>query len=344
MATIGNSFRGIIDHYASTGHNGNIIPAIEALHRLNPLMQDAYTVEANDGTGHISRIRTGLGDVAWGQLYKGIIQSKGTSAQVRDTTGFVERLATIDTRYLDKVKNPGAERLDEANVALEAIAQDVQVNFFYADTATTPERFKGLAARYNAITNGGAAAAQIVDGGGTGSANTSIWMVGWGPSGTGLIHPEGSTAGIQREDKGEQRVYDELNRPYFAKEEYFRQDVGVKVSDWRQNVRIANIDMAAVRAGTVDLFALLRAGYYKMQSRRNTLMETSDGVPTGVKPIIYANRDVLQALDALSTNAGATDNKIRLVPDDIAGKEINTYRQMPIRETDALINAESRVI
>lgn len=343
MATIGNSFRGIIDHYASTNRNGDVIPAIEALHRLNPLMQDAYVVDCNDGSGHISRIRTGLGDVAWGQLYKGIIQSKGTSMQVRDTTGFVERLATIDTRYLEKVKNPAAERADEANVALEAIAQDVQVNFFYADTATTPERFKGVAARYNSIANGGAAGAQIVDGGGTGSNNTSIWLIGWGPSGTGLITPEGSTAGIQRKDMGVQRVYDELNRPYFAKEEYFRQDIGVKVADWRQNVRIANIDINAVRAGTVDIFALLRRGYYKMQSRRDTLIENTDGNTTGIKPVIYMNRDLLEALDALSTNSGASDNKIRLMPEEIAGKEIKGYREMPIRETDALINAEQRV-
>ena len=344
MATIGNSFRGIIDHYASTNRNGDVIPAIEALHRLNPLMQDAHVIDCNDGSGHISRIRTGLGDVAWGQLYKGIIQSKGTSMQVRDTTGFVERLATIDVRYLEKVKNPAAERADEANVALEAIAQDVQVNFFYADTATTPERFKGVAARYNAIANGGAAASQIIDGGGTGSNNTSIWILGWGPSGTSLITPEGSTAGIQRKDMGVQRVYDELNRPYFAKEEYFRQDIGVKVSDWRQNVRIANIDINAVKAGTVDLFALLRRGYYKMQNRRDSLIENTDGNVTGIKPIIYMNRDLLEALDALSTNSGASDNKIRLMPEEIAGKEIKGYREMPIRETDALINAEQRVI
>lgn len=343
MATIGNSFRGIIDHYASTSRSGDVIPAIETLHRLNPLMQDAHVIEANDGSGHISRIRTGLGDVAWGQLYKGIIQSKGESVQVRDTSGFVERLATIDTRYLDKVKNPAAERADEATTALEAMAQDVQVNFFYADTATTPERFKGLAARYNAIAGGGAASAQIIDGGGTGSNNASIWMIGWGPRGTSLIYPEGSAGGIKRTDKGEQRVYDDMNRPYFAKEEYFRQDVGVAVGDWRQNVRIANIDIAAARSGNLDVFALLRKGYYQMQARRDTLLENA-GVTTGIKPVIYMNRDLLQVLDALSTNGGATDNKIRITPEEIAGKEVKTYREMPLRETDALINSEARVV
>ena len=69
-----------------------------------------------------------------------------------------------------------------------------------------------------------------------------------------------------------------------------------------------------------------------------------DGNVTGIKPVIYMNRDLLEALDALSTNSGASDNKIRLMPEEIAGKEIKGYREMPIRETDALINAEARVV
>lgn len=342
MATIGNTFRGLIDYYKSVDKYGNIIPVVEALHQLNPLMQDAHVIPCNNGTSHISRIRTGLGPVAWGQLYKGIVQAKATSQQVTDTTGFVERLATVDTRYLKLVDDPAAERMDEANAALEAISQDVQSNFFYSDSAVTPERFKGLAPRYSAISGGGAAASQIIDGGGTGSDNTSIWIVGWGAGGTSLIHPRNHVAGIQREDKGEQRTNDDNGLPYYVKEEYFAQHVGVKVADWQFNVRIANIDVSDMLAGNVDIFRLLRLAYYKAKERRNTRIENG-GMVQGVKPVIYANRDVLAALDGLSTNAGTSDNRVRLTPDEIAGKEILTYRNMPIRETDALINAEAVV-
>lgn len=344
MATIGNTFRGIIDHYKTVDRNGRVIPVIEALHQLNPLMQDAYVQEANNGTSHISNIRTGLGDVAWGKLYQGILQSKSTTTQVTDTTGFVERLSTIDTRFLDLIENPAAERAMEANAALEAISQDVQANFFYSNSETTPERFKGLAQRYGAISGGGPAAAQIVDGGGVGSDNTSIWMVGWGPQATSLIYPKGMSAGIVRQDKGEQRVLDDNNMPYFVKEEYFAQHVGVRVGDWRYNVRIANIDVSELLAGNVDIYRLLRQGYYKMQERRNTRIQNGGMLMGGVKPVIYANRDVLQALDAQATNDGASDNFVRMTPDELAGKEIPTYRTMAIRETDALLATESRVV
>ncbi len=60
---------------------------------------------------------------------------------------------------------------------------------------------------------------------------------------------------------------------------------------------------------------------------------------TGGKTVIYANRTFLQALDSATTNA----DKVQLRPDEVAGKEVMTYRGIPIRETDALVNTESLV-
>lgn len=343
MATIGNSFLGLIDLYTRTGGDGSMSEIIEALNILNPVAEDASYVECNQGTKHLTTIRTGLGSVAWGRLYQGIPQSKSGTTQVTDTTGFMERLSTIDTRLLELAKDPAALRMSEATPALEAMAQEMQNAFFYYDTATAPERFKGMAARYGAISGNGATGGQIVDAGGTGSANTSVWMVTWGPMQTHFIVPQGIPGGIQRQDKGEQRVYDDIGNPYYVKEELFRQHLGLTVRDWRFNGRIANIDIAALRAGTVDMYGLLRQLYYKLQIRRNSRVANSGMVQPG-RTVIYANRDVLQALDALATNKGATDNFIRLVPDELQGREIATWRGLPIRESDALINAEARVV
>jgi hypothetical protein len=342
MATIGNNFIGLADYYKSIDSARNIVPVIEALNIINPLNEDAYVVEANNGTKHISAIRTGLPSVTWGKLYQGIPQSKSIRQQVEDTTGFVEGMSTVDTRLLELAKNPGQMRMEEASSFLEAMSQEVTTNFFYSDTATTPERFKGLGARYNAI-GGQGAGNQIVDGGGTGSANTSIWFVTWGAAQTALIYPEGTTGGITRQDKGEQRVYDDLQNPYYVKEEMFRQHVGVRVGDWRFNARVANIDTTALAAGTVDVYRLMTQAYYKLQVRRNRNVGNGGMVSAG-KTVIYANRAVIQALDLLATNKGATDNFIRLTPDDIAGREVMTWRGIPIRETDSIVNAEARVV
>lgn len=334
MATIGNSYLGLIDLYKRTDpKSGAITPVIEALHTLNPLMQDAVTIECNQGTKHLSTIRTGLPAVTWGRLYQGIPQSKSTTQQVEDTTGFVEGLSFVDNRLLSISKNPAAVRMSEAQAFLESMAQEAQTNFFYSDTTTTPERFKGVGARYNTLSN-----PQVVGGGGVGSDNTSIWFITWGERQTALLYPDGTKAGVSREDKGEVRVTDDLGNAYYGKEELFQQHMGVTVGDWRYNVRIANIDVSNALAGSTDIYALLRQGYWKLQNRRNSKLDNGGMISQG-RTVIYMNRDMMQALDAMTTE----DNKVLLKPTEVEGKEILTYRGLPIRETDALINAETVV-
>lgn len=338
MATIGNSFLGLADIYKRTDSQRNITPVIEALNIINPIMEDAVMIEANKGTTHLSTIRTGLPSVAWGKIYQGIPQSKSGTQQVEDTTGFVEGLSTVDERLLELSKNPAAVRMSEAEPYLEAMSQDVATNFFYSDTATTPERFKGLAARYSVI-GGSGAGNQIVNAGGSQSDNTSVWFVTWGTAQTSLIYPEGTTAGISRQDMGRQRITDATGA-YYAKEEMFRQHVGVRVGDWRFNSRIANIDVSDVTAGTVDLYKFMRQAYYKLQGRRNRKIQNGGMVSAG-RTVIYMNRTILEALDALGTQS--SNSALKLTPMELEGREVMTYRGMPIRETDSIINAESVV-
>lgn len=333
MATIGNSYLDLIDLAKRTDSTRALAPVIEALNTINPLMQDAYTVECNQGTKHLTTTRTGLPPVTWGKLYQGIPQSKSTTQQVEDTTGFVEGLSFVDNRLLEISKNPGAVRMSEAQPFLESIAQEVQTNFFYSDTATTPERFKGLGARYNTLAN-----PQVINGGGGGSDNMSVWFVTHGANQTRLIYPEGTMGGVSRKDKGEQRVTDDIGNAYYGKEEEFRQHVGVSVGDWRFNARIANIDVSNLLAGTVDPYALLSKAYWALQGRRNGKIQNGGMVSMG-KTVIYANRTFLQALDNATTHA----DKVQLRPDDVAGQEILVYRNIPIREVDALINSEQLV-
>lgn len=331
MATIGNTFFDLIDLYKSQNPDGTTAEVIEMLAEMNPILDDAMAVECNNGTKHLTTVRTGLPAVTWGKLYQGIPQSKSTKAQVEDTTGFVEALSTIDTRLLDLSSNEGAVRLSEAQSFIESMNQEVATKIFYGNTATDPEEFMGLAPRYNDST--AANGAQIVKAGGSGADNTSIWFVTWGDNQTQLLYPKGTQAGVYREDKGEQRVMDGSNNAYYVKEELFRWHVGLSVRDWRYNVRIANIDVSNMQAGSVALYDFMRKAYYKVQSRR---------VPGG-RQAIYCNRDVLEALDALATNGGSSDSFVRLTPMQIEGKEVMTYRGIPIRETDAIVNDEAAV-
>lgn len=331
MATLGSSFVDLIDIYKQQDGQGNFVPVIEILTELNPILDDALAVECNKGTTHLHTVRTGLPSVTWGRLYQGIPQSKSGKAQVEDTTGFVEGLSTIDKRLLELSTNEGAVRLSEAQAYLEAMSQEVSSRVFYGNSAADPEEFMGLAPRFNDLSapNGN----QIIDAGGVGADNTSIWFVTWGDNQAQLLYPKGTQAGVQREDMGEQRVLDGAGNPYYAKEEKFTWHVGLAVKDWRYVSRVANIDVSNMQAGSVALYDFMRKAYYKLQNRR----------VAGGRMAIYCNRDVLEALDALATNAGASDSFVRLKPMEIEGKEVMTYRGIPIRESDAILNNEAQV-
>lgn len=334
MATLSSNYLNLIDvHKQNDPRTGEII---EVLKRQNPILDDAVAMECNLGGTHRHTIRTGLPTPAWGSLYKGIPQSKSSVQQVDDTTGFLEARSGVDTRALQLSKNPAALRLGEAMSHLEAMNQEMATGMFYHDTATTPEKFKGLAARFGSI-GGGAAGNQIVDGGGEGSDNTSIWMVTWGDHACHLLYPEGTKAGVDRQDKGEQRITDGNGDAYYVKEETFTWHMGMAVKDWRYVSRVANIDVSNMLAGTVDIYSLLRKAFYKLQSRR------MDSVNSRIA--IYCNRDVMEALDGLAVGTGSGANgALRLVPRELEGREVLTYRGIPIRETDALLNTEARVV
>ena len=214
MATLANTYLNLIDiHKQGDPATGEVI---EVLKRQNPILDDAMAMECNMGAVHRHGIRTGLPTPAWGRLYQGIPQSKSSVQQVDDTTGFLEARSGVDTRALKLSKNPGALRLGEAMSHLEAMNQEMASGLFYHDTATTPEKFKGLAARFGAL-GGGGSGNQILDAGGAGSANTSIWFVTWGDHACHLLYPEGTKAGVSRMDKGEQRVLDANGNPFFVK-------------------------------------------------------------------------------------------------------------------------------
>ena len=333
MAILGNSYWDLISVLKAGGDG--IGDVVEALTQLTPFMKDANVITCNKGAKHASSIRTGLPSVSWGALYQGIAQSKGAYTQVEDTTGFIEGMSAVDTRLL-KLKPDQAAKLRTMEAAgfFEIMAQTLESAVFYSNVNINGKQFHGLAPRYNSLAN-----PNVIDGEGAGADNTSIWMVTHGDGQTSVITPENIAAGVQREDKGEQRVLDADGNPYYVKEDLFTQHAGITVKDWRYNARVANIDVSEVVAGNVSINGLLRKAYYKMQGRRAYKMEKPGEMSPG-RTVIYMNSTLMEALDAESTAAGSA---VRLRPMEIQGEEILSWRGLPIRETDALLNTETLV-
>lgn len=88
---------------------------------------------------------------------------------------------------------------------------------------------------------------QLINAGGVGSDNTSIWFVTWGPRATTLLYPKGSAAGLSHKDMGAQ-LWDapDGSGKFRALVDHLKWDIGLSVGDWRGNARICNIDVSAL--------------------------------------------------------------------------------------------------
>lgn len=334
MAVIGENYLDIIDALKRTESEDNLVVAtvIELLRQENAFLDDAQAVPCNLGTKHRTTVRTGLPSVAWGKLYQGIAQSKSQTQQVDDTTGFLEGLSTVDKRLLQLYQNPDALRMTEAMAFLEALSQNAASTLLYGDVETDPEKFTGLHPRFSSLSapNGG----QIVDALGASSDNTSVWFLTWSPMTCQLLYPSNTRAGIQRTDHGMQRVTDGSGNAYYAEEEEFTWHMGLTTRDWRQISRVANIDVSNLQAGSVDIYKYMRKAFWKLRKHR-----IMDG-----KIAIYANADVLEALDADSTpTTSTTASYVRLKRTEVDGQEVISYRGIPIRQVDAILNTEAEI-
>lgn len=323
---------------ANMPENSEVKDIIDLMAQFNPIMQDALALPCNKGTYHLTTVRTGLPTPAWGALYQGVPSTKGTRQQVKDTTGFLESASEVDTRLVDDVEGSmekASIRFEEAQGHLEALAQEAASAVFYHDSNVDPKKPMGLSPRFNDLSAENAS--QIIDGGGTGSDNTSIWMITWDRKASHLIYPKNGKAGIERKDRGEVPVLDASNNRYFVYREDFKWHLGLSVRDWRYISCVRNIDVSELSndaASGADIVDLMTEMYYAHYGRK---------VNTG-KTFIYMNTTLVKFLDYQVRNA--TNKNLFLTLDKTGpnASEVLKFRGIPIRECDAILETEDRVV
>ena len=249
MATLSTTNLTLADWAKRTDPNGSVPVVAELLSQTNEILQDAVFKEGNLPTGERVVIRTGLPTVYWRALNQGIPSSKSTTAQVDEACGMLEARSEVDKDLAMLNGNTAQFRLSEDTAFLEAMNQTQASTMFYGNPSTEPKSFLGLAGRYSTIAGGNAA--NVLDAGGTGSDNTSVFLVCWGDNTVYCPFPKGSKAGLIHEDLGEQTVYDSGNRMQAYSTRYQWKN-GLVVKDWRYVVRIANIESSVLMAQTGD--------------------------------------------------------------------------------------------
>ena len=322
-----------LDLAMTLGPNDKVSAIIEALNQTNEVLDDMSAVEGNMLTGHTTTVRTGIPAPTWRRLYGGVQPTRSTTVRIQDTCGMLEAYAEVDKALADLNGNSAAFRLSENRPHLEGFNQEVCGSLFYANEETEPEAFTGLAPRFNSLSAPNAR--NIIDCGGTGSTNTSIWLVVWGQETVHAIYPKGSAGGFQMTDKGQVTVEnaDGSGGRMEAYRTHYRWDIGLTVRDWRYIVRAANIDVGELNkdpaTAGADLVDIL-----------TQCLEAVEALTNG-RAAFYVNRTVRSYLRRQMVTAVKSST---LTMENLAGKQVLSFDGVPVRRVDQLVSTEARVV
>lgn len=348
MATLSSTALTYADWAKRVDDEGRIATVVELLSQTNEIMDDMLVIEANGATSHKTTVRTGIPQATWRLLNYGVPNAKSTTAQIVDSLGNMESYSVIDKDIADLNGNTAEFRLSEDQPFMEGMSQQMAQTVFYGNTTVNPERFMGISPRYNTVSTTNAQTANnVIDAGGTGSTNTSIWLMVWGPNTMHGIFPKGKISGLQHKDMGEWPVQDANGNTYQAYRTHFKWELGMCVRDWRYAVRICNIDVTLLSGGSAAnlINALIRAVHRIPTMPSSVSTEQRTDAPGGGqmsmgRAAIYCNRTIRTYLDIQAVNK--TNLLLRFEEWD--GKPITTFRGIPIRTVDQLVSTEARVV
>lgn len=322
----------LLDLAKTLDPSGQTADIVEILNMTNEVLDDMSWQQGNLLTGNRTTIRSGLPTPTWRKLYGGVQPSKARTVQVTDSCGMLEAYAEVDKALADLNGNSASFRLTEDRAHIEGMNQELASKIFYGNEQLAPETMTGLATRYNSLSAENAD--NIIDAGGSGSDNTSIWLCVWGPNtGFGIV-PKGSKAGLQVTDKGQVTVenVDGNGGRMEAYRTHYRLDAGMSIRDWRYFSRICNVDLS-------DLNTLSNT-----KNLITWMIQAAERIPAfGMgRAVFYVNRTIREKL-----RLGIIEKVISgggLTFETVAGKRIMQFDGIPVKRCDALLNTETRVV
>ena len=328
---------------------GKQVYIAEMLSQSIALYDDLPMLEANEIGGHEFVFRTSIPAGAWRQYNQGVPYSKSTTAKSRVGVGSLEDYSQVDRMLAEDSGDIEGFREKEDVAFLEGMGQTLEQTGFYGNTIATPAEYMGLSSFYNTVTVANAAnAANVLDAGGTGNSNASLWLLGLGERAIYGIYPRGSKVGLAMEDKGDTVPgFDSFGNRFEAFTAWFRAQMGIVPEDWRYGVRITNIDTtAAGLSGTnpADIFALMAEAAYLPPTlgKRQSGIDKTDA-PTnpspGVRFVWMTNRTVRHWMDIQAMRG----RNVLLQLPDYAGIVTDNWRGFPVRVSDQLLNTEAHV-
>ena len=357
MAVIASRHPTLVDLKNATGVNMQVQAVVELLALYNPILEHASMVEGNLENGMQYGVRRYLPKGQWRKLYQGVKPTKSGRVQVVENAANLVAYSEIDA---DMPGDKAGLRADEDRAHVEGMAQQIATSLFYGDNRADPAQFNGLGMRYAKV-SGAANSQNVLDAGGTGNDNRSIWFIGWDTNKVTMFYPKPSTGtpvptntalGISVEDLGRvtTNVIDEKADQGLMEVERtrFSSKLGLCVKDWRFGFRICNIDISDLSRNPINMdTGQTRAGggafLDDLIRRAIWRFGGASTMKGGIRG--YAPRDVLSFLDRQRVTQGIHGGRTENGQAVMGADSMLTIGALniPIHATDALLVDEARV-
>jgi hypothetical protein len=313
---------------------GASVHLIDLLSRKNALFDDMLFIPTNKDDVYIFKAAAGLPNVTYRSINEGVLASRSSRKQVQESCALFEEVFEIDKELIDLAPDKGLYRAQEASAALEAVANRISRELWYGSRTADYRAVVGLATRYSNLSLP-QLAQYIIDAGGTGNTNTSLWLVGWGERTFHAIYPKNTKAGIEHVMGDVSDLVDPENGgTYQGYRDRIKYRFGIALEDYRYIARICNIDVPSLatfgtQGGTAaDLLTLIN----KLTHRVHNL--------SGARFAFYMNRDLAEAYEL---QLMAKQN-LALTLDAATGKITTAYKGIPIKIDDNILSTEARVV
>lgn len=332
----------LLDVSRAVDPNGKIPGIVDLLYEDNEIIDDIVWMEGNLPTGHQFTQQTTESTPYFRLLNSGIVPQKSTTGQIVEACAIMENRNQIDKDIADLNGNTEAFRRTQDAPMIKGFGKTLATKLIYGDSSVTPEEFNGLATRYFSLGSTYTTSAQIIDAGGRGSDNTSIWLVGWGTETVSGIYPKGSKAGLDIKDLGLGDVLTNsstfaLMRAYST---WMQWKVGLAVANYKYVVRIANIDVSNLLTASdssdtsANIMKYMIQAMYMIPSHSN------------VNLAFYSNSTVQSMMAVKMLDKSNAFLKIEDIQRSAIGspRKSLSFQGIPLRRVDKILNTESPVL
>lgn len=300
--------------YAGKGVHPIVVNAMLDWERL---LDQALFQQCNDGTKNQTEVKTSFPDLQPRAFNEGVEPVKALSKIVTDSTGMYSSYSQIDVALMKLYGNSATWRAEQEVDFVQGFSDGMARRVFQSKRIKDVKEFDGFGVRFSKPSD------QVIDAsvGQTakpGDEYTDIWLINWAKNGVYLIYPEGGLAGLVTTDQGERDVYDKENKRYRAFITDYDWTLGLAVSDPRFVVRIANVNVSALKRDPIEAGINLQRLMIRADERMS-VTKTKTAAWYMPQPVREALRVQMLEKSQLTLDFG-----------EIAGQQVSVFSGAPV--------------